>query len=370
MWVKVLKLERVGIHDNFFDLGGHSLLGIKLMSLLREEFRTDLPLRWLLESPTIAGIAARIHAEHKDKLASHQKGLARWSYLFELKPGNSKAPVFFFPGGVGGDYEFLIYARLAHYVGADYPFYGLRARSADGTQPSPARVEEMVADYLEEIRSLQAEGPYFLIGNCIGGVLAYEMACQLQAQGQKVALLLLMDTERPTILRYLRYRAERMARPILAWGQSTYHGVSDSYYVRRIAFHWNQIRHLDRRDKLAYLFTRAGSAVLELPRILPQTRHSDRESDFAVPDQMQKVQESYIKTLRRYRPRPYSGRITLLINEKSYSQNPTMGWSNHLIAGGIEISIARGDHWTYIREHVQAVAKQLRECLEKAAVDA
>jgi thioesterase domain-containing protein len=97
---------------------------------------------------------------------------------------------------------------LTHFVGEEYSFYGLRARSADGTQEAHPSVEQMASDYLKEIRSVQPEGPYYLVGNCIGGVVAYEIARQLEAQHQKVALLVLMDTRRPTRLNYLRHRWE------------------------------------------------------------------------------------------------------------------------------------------------------------------
>src|SRR5207253_8181650 len=103
-----------------------------------------------------------------------------WSYLFELQTGKDRGPLFFFPGGGGSEPEFFIYAGLARHVGSEYPVYGLRVRGADGFSKPHTSVEQMAAAYLEEIRAIEPEGPYFLIGECAGGVIAYEAACQLR----------------------------------------------------------------------------------------------------------------------------------------------------------------------------------------------
>ena len=92
--------------------------------------------------------------------------------------------VFFIPGGVGGEGEFFVYARLARHVGPEHPFYGLKARSAEGREASPDSVEEMASDYLREIRSRQPDGPFIVVGECAGGVVAYEIAQQLRAEGR------------------------------------------------------------------------------------------------------------------------------------------------------------------------------------------
>jgi len=361
IWARVLGVNRVGIHDDFFELGGHSLSGIRLITAIQREFQLNLPLRRLFESSTVAGLAACIEAERTSGAFANQKQTKRWSYLFELKPGNNRKPVFFLPGGVGGDYEFLVYARLAHYVGPDYPFYGLRARSADGTKQAHASVKEMAADYIQEIRSFQSEGPYFLVGNCIGGVVAYEIARQLKAQGQKIACLAMMDTHRPSISIDLRYRARRgidCLRSIIAGSLGNYRAV-------RIAFHWKQISEQSWKDKLSYLYGKTDSILIGIRQILFSSTASSGPGNAAAMRRMESIQRGYGRTLYRYRPRPYEGRVSLVVNEEAYRNDPTLGWAD-LVLGGIEVYQARGDHETYIRDHVQAVAGQLRECLEKA----
>ena len=337
IWAKVLNLDTVGIHDNFFDSGGHSLLGVKLFGRLKEQFSRDFPVRWLFETPTVAGLAARLQETDK-ALPDRERAevSSQPSCLFELKPGNGKYPVFFFPGGFGrDDGEFLIYAKLAHYVGDEFSFYGLRPRSADGKMPAQPRVEQMAADYLQEIKTRQPKGPYFLIGNCIGGVLAYEIAQQLLVQGQKIALLALMDTFLSNSIKYFDWRkADRFL------------GEFASQYRRERLTNSRKDSAWRRWPKNLLHLARFGA---KLPRLLRMVR----------------IQESYITTLREYKPKPYPGSISLIVNEESARSDQTLGWSG-LVSGKIDIYRARGDHDAYIREHVQDVAGQLRDCLEKA----
>ena len=250
-------------------------------------------------------------------------------------------PVFFFPGGIGGDGEFLVYAKLTHYVAKEFSFYGLRARSAEGKMPAHSTVEEMAADYLEELRACQPQGPYFLIGNCIGGIVAYEMAQQLLAGGEKIALLALMDTSCPTV-KYFKYPSEYARER----ANRFFKGSVDHHFSQRFAFHCKRILDLGWRDKLPYLLAVAA----DVPRSV----------------RVRRIQESYVKTLRDYRPKPYHGPMSLIVNENAYRCDPTLGWSS-VVSGKIDVYEARGDHDAYIREYVRAVAKQLNECLEKAS---
>jgi amino acid adenylation domain-containing protein len=360
IWLDVLGLEQVSVDDNFFNLGGHSLLGVELISRLREEFHTDLSVRSVFESPTIRELALRIEDEQKDSLAIKSKERG-WKYLVELRAANVQKPVFFLPGGYGGDFEFLVYARFVHYVGSDHSFYGLKAQSADGTVQCHASVEEMAEDYIREIRSIQPKGPYFLVGNCIGGVVAYEIAQQLQAQGQKVALLALMDTVRPTRRHYLGYRTKKLLQPILSW-------YKENYYVKRISVHRAQLRKLSWREKLLYLSYKTQIALKEIPRVTAQIALADGERTRGASEETRRIKEGYIQTLRRYRPRPYQGRLIILISEKSYRRDPAVDWAN-LVSDGIEVIKATGDHETYIRQYVQGAAKLLRACLEKVEVE-
>ena len=326
IWTEVLKAQPHSIHDNFFEVGGHSLLGMALIARLQKEFQRPIPVRWLFESPSVAGFAARLEAaEHN----SEAPAANRRHYLFELKPGNGKPPVFLLPGGFGGDEAYLYYARLAYHVGADYPFYGLRARSAEGEIAAHRRIQDMARDYLDEIRSLQAHGPYSLMGNCIGGALAYEIASQVQAAGEDSNLILL-DSVCPNWKSYWRYVLQEYGRRV------------DRFFR-------------DHRRDLSMRLRRA-SVPADAP---PGGKAHGRRIRH-----IQRRQESYVQTLRAYRPKPYKGHVSLIYNENAYAIDPLGGWSN-LISGDVNSYRAPGDHETYIREHVQSLAKLVRQCLEK-----
>jgi amino acid adenylation domain-containing protein len=185
MWIELLKVERIGIHDDFFDLGGHSLMAIKALSRIREEFDVDLPLATLLQAPTIAQLGALLHKE--DFVPS-------WSLLVPVRTGGSKAPLFLMHAHGG---NVLDYNPLVKHLESDQPVYAFQARGLDGNLIKDATLEEMAAAYVAELRSFQPEGPYFLGGFCLGGLLALEAAEQLTAAGQKVPLVILIQSIHP-----------------------------------------------------------------------------------------------------------------------------------------------------------------------------
>ena len=238
--------------------------------------------------------------------------------------------MFFIPGGIAGEGELFVAARLAHHVGPGYPFYALKARSAEGKEPSPDSVEEIASDCLKEIRSRQPEGPYTVLGDCAGGVIAYEIAQQLRAQGHAIALLLLMDARRPDASRKTPRR-------------------SVGSYVTGLRYHREQLGRLKGRAKLGYLRQRASRLLLEVQESLGRNS----------------VQRSHSRAIRRYHPRPYGGGMTLLVSEELDRASLGRRWEE-LVAGALDIHGIPGDHHSYIRGNVRILAEKIREYLEKA----
>src|SRR5882724_3348244 len=256
VWQEILDVRPIGIHDNFFDLGGHSLAGASLISRLNRIFGLDLAVRVLFEAPTVAQLTSSIEVQQRTLSEPKLKAVKeKPSYLVELQSGRGKTRVFFFPGGGGGEGEFFIYAKLARYVGTDYSFYGLRARGADGKSEPHKGVEEMAADYIQAIRTVQPHGPYFLVGECFGGIAAHEAARQLQAEGERIALLALMDTQRPTKRIYLNYRVSRLFEAV------NYFIRRIRFFIRRIRFYWKHWCALDYRERIPYLFDKVGKTL-------------------------------------------------------------------------------------------------------------
>jgi len=340
IWGEVLQLERISADDNFFDLGGHSLLATRIVSRIREQLPIELPLRTLFEYPTVRGLAARVTEQAGNQIRDHIAA-ATWRYLFRLK-GDGGTPIFFLPGGHGGDYEFLVYARLVHFVGDGFTFYGLRARSADGIEPAHPTVEEMARDYITEIRSVQATGPYRLVGNCIGGVVAYEVARQLESTGQEVRTLVLMDTDFPA--------PERYAQDIRDRGGQLSLSLKARFYASRFSHHWRALRSMPRSERRSYL----------LGRVRRVTRNAPEQAASSL-DPAERVKMSYVETLRRYEPKPYRGRVSIIASQHDDS-DPARSWGR-TIRGPIAVHMVQGDHESYIRDFVREAAAKLEMCL-------
>jgi thioesterase domain-containing protein/uncharacterized protein Usg len=362
IWQEILDIRPVGIHDNFFDVGGHSLAGASLISRLNRTFGSDLSIRVLFEAPTVARLTSVVEVEQRNLSEPKRKAVKEKppSYLVELQSGRGKTRVFFFPGGGGGEPEFFVFAKLARHVGTDYSFYGLRARGADGKSDPHRGVEEMAADYIEAIRTVQSHGPYFLVGECFGGVVAHEAARQLQAEGEKIALLALMDTQRPTKRIYLDYRVSRLFEPVL-----------DNYYIQGIPFHWKKWCALDYREKIPYLFEKVREASSRSLQLMESKRGRAQavlevNTDKRIVDHLDRIRDRYRRVLRWHNPKLYDGQVHVLVNEEYYTRDRTLGWGK-LALKGLEIHKLPGNHDTYIREHVKDTAQELRLCLDTAA---
>ncbi|WP_232509412.1 amino acid adenylation domain-containing protein [Mycetohabitans rhizoxinica] len=184
LFTEVLNLPRVGIDDSFFDLGGHSLLAMRLIDRIRKVLKVDLTIRTVFEAPTVAGLAQRLAQLNGVQESS-------FSVLLPLKPKGSRPPLFCMHPGFGLSWSYI---SLSSFLDSDQPLYGVQARGFDGARPLPSTINDMVSDYLEQIRQIQPEGPYYLLGWSLGGIVAHSMAVQLEQQGEKVALLALLDS--------------------------------------------------------------------------------------------------------------------------------------------------------------------------------
>lgn len=180
IWQAALKIPRAGVRDDFFALGGHSLLGVRVLSQVEKQLGRKLPLAAIFDARTIEQLAARLLRDSEQ---------TPWRSLVPIQPNGSRPPLF----GI----HFLRYHALVPYLGTDQPLYGLRyglaAQTGDTEVNLPDTLEELAAHYIEEMRRFQPRGPYALLGYSFGGVVAYEMARQLRARGQEIRVLALLD---------------------------------------------------------------------------------------------------------------------------------------------------------------------------------
>jgi len=180
IWEEELGCRNISLDDNFFDLGGHSLIAVKMMNHLEKETGKRIPLTALFEGPTIEKLASLINKkEHK------------WDSFVPIKSSGNKIPIYLIHG-VG--LNVLIFSPLAKYLHPEQPIYGIQAKGLNGTDKLLDKMEEIAAHYIDEIMKQNPDGPYAIGGYSFGGLIALEMSKQLKAMGKKVILTCMFDS--------------------------------------------------------------------------------------------------------------------------------------------------------------------------------
>jgi amino acid adenylation domain-containing protein/FkbH-like protein len=289
LWEKLLRFAPIGIIDDFFELGGHSLLAVRLFAEVEKITGQKLPLVTLFQAPTIEQLAS---------ILDQNRGVRSNCLVVPMQTRGNKPPLFLVHGA-GGDVLWG-YANLVAYLEPDQPVYAIKSRGQTGLEEFE-QLEEMAAFYVREARSLQPAGPYFLGGYCFGGNVAYEMARQLRAAGQDVALVALIDSA-PANAGYERiawWRAEfpyRFARNLYYWlGDFKHIGSRD-----RRRFVARKLRALGRRA--ARLFRANEKSVVDLEQVIDPTHFPESEL---------KLWRIHLRALGMHRQKPYPGSVTL-----------------------------------------------------------
>ncbi|MCA1612744.1 MAG: phosphopantetheine-binding protein [Acidobacteria bacterium] len=338
IWEELLNVRPVGVTENFFDLGGHSLLAVQLFGRIEQTFNRKLPLSVLFRAPTVEHLAHILREEKKE---------VSWASLVPLQTRGDKPPLFLLTGAAGN----ILWQRvLAPHMEQDQPLYGLQAQGLDGKKPPLNRIEEMASYYLSEIRALQPEGPYHLAGYSSGGIVAFEMAQQLQAQGHKVGLLAMLDTYPPFRPRFIGEQNffARLAHPV----------------VSKLEMELDRLLVLDGPKK--YL---AGKADFWKKLVRSYLTRVSPEKVSPLQKTLDRVWAANMEAFRHYRAKEYPGRIVFLAAGRAYRpyyKDTRLGWCE-VAGGGLEVHVFEGDHVSFRDEaHAHLLAERLTEKLREA----
>ncbi|MEO8824573.1 MAG: amino acid adenylation domain-containing protein [Chthoniobacterales bacterium] len=352
IWQDLLGVSSIGLDDNFFDLGGHSLLGLRLFARIREAFGLSLPLTALLNASTVRTLA---HLLAEEPEVQDQQAI-----ITSVQTGGHLTPFFCVHGGDG---RVMIYRHLAEHLDVNRPLLGIESPGLfKNDAVKVGAVEEMAVAYLQVLRKRQPHGPYCLGGYSFGGVVAYEMARLLTTAGEKVSFLALFDTVNPG--RTARYdimdRVSRLLKVYMAAGlPARIRGMS-----KRVGSFWESQKDKSLVDRMKTLVKQ--TYVFLLGRIKnkegvfaprPAEAHSGLRGSQLV--------RAYIWSMRKFRPKPYHGKLTLFKTAPDKSQENTSedyGWRK--LVDHLEVVEVSGEHLTmFDSEHIASLAASVRQHL-------
>ena len=341
IWETVLNTKPVRATDDFFDLGGHSLLAARLLARIEDSLGVELPLASLLEAPTVRG-QAQLVRKYRGKAGAEDHGQRPHTVARQL-------PFFF----LGGDPTFRpLSQRLSEL--REFHSLGLRMSLIEKLKDRDS-LECIAEQFVQSIRERRPEGPYMLSGWCAHGLLAYETARQLQAQGQEVAQLLLLETVNP-----VRMKQYNGWKRLIARTQLKFH---------LLKFEYAYLQQLNSTQTRNYIAGRTAQKITRirqsLRRVLKATKFYPELEDPAAGNPLDVLYAASAK----YRPKPYSGPVVLIRSTQrtfGFGHVLDLGWSE-ILGQNLEICETPGNHYTiYMEPNVDALANKMNMCLRKA----
>ena len=343
-WQEVLEIQNISLDDNFFQMGGHSILAVKIMVDLEKISGKRLPLAVLFTSPTIRELSA-LYDEEEDKEV--------WNPIVPLREGGTNKS-FFFAHGISGNV--FKYHGLAQRLNPNQPSYGLQALGLNGKDTPLHDMKEMAAYHIRAIREVQPKGPYYLAGGSFGGYLAYEMAIQLQEAGEEIGYLAIFDIDAAKKQEFLPAGVKQI--------------VDVQLLAKRLMKRALVLAKADKEERKSYFEARKKL----------QERNNDIESwldKYKVEDMIgvesaayfKRIEEACHDALMSNKIREFDGNILLVRAQDNYYNNEfsnDLGWSN-FVKGKVEVIYVPGDHNTiFWPPNVDVMAEKIKVDLEKA----
>ena len=347
IWKEILGLEKIGVHDNFFDSGGDSLIAVQLFCRFEETFGQKLPLATLFRAPTIAQLATLLTSENEED---------EWASIVPIRSSGTKTPLFFVhshEGNVVGYYD------LAQQLDDDQPIYGIQARGLDGIMPLDIkRFEDLARIYIEEIKKVKLHGPYYLSGFCLGGNLAFEMAQQLMQAGEKVELFMIHSNthyypqypESFSHLKQVFYKVIYRIESEIDWFKEAKTNKRVGHLLERIK------RFMTIAQTILEKWIRKSLTKFKINISPSQTSHFEA------------LGYRHINMLRRYEFKPYYGNVTLINSERhpfGIIPDETLGW-REIVKGEINIYEIPGHRLSMLKQPgVQLLSAKLKKVLQQ-----
>ena len=359
IWEELFGVSPIGANDNFFDLGGDSLLAAAFVAAIEETCGRALSPALLLEASTVGGLAAtmiRVEGGFNERVTA-------------LRASGERSPLFF----LHNDYGRGVYTHaLARCLDPNRPFYAVHLHGLD--EPAlPATVEAIAANRLQAVRAARPHGPYALGGHCNGGLIALEMARQLRAEGERVEAVVMIDTRAPALGRRALHRASDVLGRLRGLPPDARAGLFvrvdraweeidewARYYQTRIGI----LRRSGTRAQMDFLGRKLAGTARRFARVLesrPEWRDSAPAHD---PAALDGPRHTYRQAIRRYAPTRYAGLVALFRAEEFPADRPDLGWARLL--PHLEVGVIPGDHHTCITRHVAAFGARLEDVLHRA----
>jgi thioesterase domain-containing protein/acyl carrier protein len=344
IWQELLDVRPIGIRHDFFQLGGDSLLAVRMLDHLEECLGSRVPLPALDFRITVENVAQALLDSNRAEFRSP---------LVALQRGGARKPFFFLHGDYAGGGFYC--RRLVAHLGEEQPLYEILPHGLDGGS-IPTSIEAMAADRLRVLLDFQPTGPYVLGGYCNGGLVAYEMARQMEERGLKVDLVLIIDASALNV----GYRWLWSLIAFLSPGPRLNPGmlINGFSFNRRMTI---VCQELYRRGRRAAAHFVAGTlSKIFRQRLFPPHGSPHFETSLFRWLDRQEKHRAYRHAVVGYIPEPYSGRVVLLRTNDLQSRapdDPTVGWRR--FASQLEVCPIPGDHYTCVTEHLESLAASL-----------
>jgi thioesterase domain-containing protein len=327
IWQRIFRIDHIGRQDNFFSLGGNSILATQLVTEIDTLLNCRLHITELFESPTVESLAQRL---------SDKGWTPHWRALVPLQTEGSKPPIFFVHGIEGDLYHFV---RLLPLLGPDQPSYGVHGAGLDPELAHALSIEEIAAHYAHELASFHKEGPFYLVGYSLGGMVAFEIAQQLIRLGREVAFLGLLDS-------WLMAAAPKYIYPLAV----------AMYLPKRCAELYRQWCALPRGQKLSFIRERWENFVygfLKRERRTPATLSSSEDVH-----ELKGDADPYMRASRSYHFKPYPGVLDIFVGDDTTYIESRFYWKH--LADGVSYHRIPGGHLeVFSQDNLAALAKSL-----------